>query len=110
MARAGYGAALVCGGPRLLLTLSTGRKPGRLASAACRVSGAKHIVQAAVSAAIPDGEVVLAGAALDALHSAAMLGLATADKQHRRASLAEAAVAGAFAAAGIAFLLAGSRG
>jgi hypothetical protein len=85
LVRAGYGAALICG-PGQLIQARTGTVPSRRACTVCRVLGARHLVQAAVSAAIPLRWMIRAGA--------------WADLALRPALLTDSAVAGAFAASG----------
>jgi hypothetical protein len=95
LARAGYGVALI-GVPGLLIGL-TGQKPGPRACAVARVLGARHLIQAGVTAVSqlgdPGGSVVLGGgAAVDLLHATSMVVLGAADSQVRRAALSDAAV------------------
>ena len=95
LARAGYGVALI-GVPGLLIGL-TGQKPGPRACAVARVLGARHLIQAGVTAVSqlgdPGGSVVLGGgAAVDVLHATSMVVLGAADSQVRRAALSDAAV------------------
>jgi hypothetical protein len=95
LARAGYGVALI-GVPGLLIGM-TGEKPGPRARAVARVLGARHLIQAGVTAVSqlgdPGGSVVLGGgAAVDLLHATSMVVLGAADSQVRRAALSDAAV------------------
>jgi hypothetical protein len=103
LGRAGYGVALI-GAPGLLIGL-TGQKPGRRACAVARVLGARHLIQAGVTAVSqvtdPGGSVVLGGgAAADLVHALSMVALGGADKGVRRAALADASVETALAGAG----------
>jgi hypothetical protein len=109
LGRAGYGMALI-GVPGLLIGL-TGQKPGPRACAVARVLGARHLIQAGVTAASqlgdPGGSVVLAGGAgMDLVHATSMVVLGAADPHVRRAALSDVAVetalamGGALAAAG----------
>jgi hypothetical protein len=103
LARAGYGVALI-GVPGLLIGL-TGQKPGPRACAVARVLGARHLIQAGVTAASqlgdPGGSVVLGGgAAVDFLHASSMVALGVADGRVRRAALTDACVETALAAIG----------
>ena len=95
LGRAGYGVALI-GAPGLLIGL-TGQKPEPRACAVARVLGARHLIQAGVTAANqcadPGGSVVLGGgAAVDLLHATSMVALGAADSHVRRAALSDAAV------------------
>jgi hypothetical protein len=99
LVRAGYGAALICG-PGQLIQARTGTVPSCRACTVCRVLGARHLVQAAVSAAIPLRWMIRAGAWADLLHATSMAALAADDPALRPALLADSAVAGAFAASG----------
>jgi len=101
--RAGYGVALVAV-PGLLIGL-TGQKPGPRACAVARVLGARHLIQAGVTAVSqltdPGGSVVLrGGAAVDVLHATSMLALGGADQGVRRAALTDASVEAALAVVG----------
>jgi hypothetical protein len=103
LGRAGYGVALI-GVPGLLIGL-TGQKPGRRACAVARVLGARHLIQAGVTAVSqltdPGGSVVLGGgAAVDVLHATSMVVLGGVDPHVRRAALSDAAVETALAMAG----------
>jgi hypothetical protein len=66
-----------------------------------RLLGARHLVQAVVTAARPTTPVLTAGAATDALHGATALGYAALRPDHRRAALLSALVAVSFAAADV---------
>ena len=103
LARAGYGMALISV-PGLLIGL-TGQKPGRRACTVARVLGARHVIQAGVTAASqlgdPGGSVVLGGGvAVDVLHATSMVVLGAADVRARRVVLNDAVVEMGFAAAG----------
>ncbi len=74
--------------------------PDRPALPVTRLLGARHLIQGAVSAPRPTVAVLALGIEVDLLHSLSMIGVAVADRRHRRAALTSAAVAGAFAAAG----------
>jgi hypothetical protein len=105
-ARAGYGAVLLCA-PGLALGLCTGEASSPRARAVVRFLGARHLAQAALTLWRPRRNVLAAGAAIDGCHAASMLALAAADPHLRRAGLADAATATAFAAAGA--VIAGAR-
>jgi hypothetical protein len=72
MTRAGYGTALIVA-PGPVICLATGRSPGRGECRAARLLGARHLVQAAVTALAPLPGVFATGAAVDAVHAASML-------------------------------------
>jgi hypothetical protein len=98
--RVGYGAALVVA-PGASIQLATGRSPGRRTRRVARVLGARHLVQAALSALAPQPSVLAVGAAADALHAASMLLLALADRGARRVALTDALAEVLFAAIGL---------
>ena len=98
LARAGYGAALLCA-PGPLIRVCTGRSPGSRARRVARVLGIRHLAQAAITAAAPGPRMITAGSVIDLCHAASMLGLAAVDKSLRPAELADALVATALAVA-----------
>ena len=101
VARAGYGAALVLV-PGTAIRLSTGRPAGNRTRNVARVLGARHLVQAAVTAGTgPSAESLGLGAAVDLTHAASMAALALADPHVRRVTLTDALIEIAFAAAGL---------
>jgi hypothetical protein len=97
--RAGYGVTLIAA-PGAVIHLATGRRPGRRECRVARLLGARHLVQAAVSACAPRPGVLTAGAGIDALHTASMIMLAAVDRGARRAALMDAVAESLFAAAG----------
>ena len=97
--RAGYGVMLVAA-PGTVIRLATGRPPGRRECRVARLLGARHMIQAAVSACAPVPGVLAAGAGADALHTASMIMLAAVDRGSRRAALTDALAESFFAAAG----------
>ncbi len=123
LVRAGYGVALVCA-PGLLIRLMAGpgavagrpRRPaeadaqreaatGSRARVVARALGARHLAQAALTAAgrraDPGSPVPLGGgAAVDLLHAASMLALGAIDGRVRRTTFTDAALEMALAAAG----------
>jgi hypothetical protein len=101
LARAGYGAALLCV-PGPLIRACTGRSPSSRARGMARVLGVRHLAQAAITAGAPGPEMFTVGSAIDLCHVASMLGLAAVDKSLRRAELADALVAAALAVAEVA--------
>ena len=101
VARAGYGSALLLL-PGPALRLCGGHPAGRRSRNVARVLGARHLVQAAVTAGIgPSAELLGLGAAVDITHAASMVGLALADRRVRRVTLTDALIETAFAAAGL---------
>lgn len=99
MARASYGLALVLA-PREMIRLAAGRLPGRRECGVARLLGARHLVQAALTAVIPLPGVFAIGAQVDTVHAASMLMLAAAGRRGRRAVLTDALTEAIFAAAG----------
>jgi hypothetical protein len=99
LARAGYGAVLLCA-PGQVIRACTGRAADPRACRVTRVLGIRHLAQAAVTAWAPGPEVVTAGAAIDLCHAASMLALAAAGRPLRRAELADALAATTLAVAG----------
>ncbi len=97
--RAGYGAALVLV-PGPAIRLATGRPPSKRTTRTARVLGARHLVQAALTAAAPQPAVFAVGGQVDTLHAASMLLLAAVSRGGRRAALTDALIEAAFAAAG----------
>jgi hypothetical protein len=101
LVRGGYGAALLCAPAAAIRLCGAGRASPR-ARAVVRVLGARHLIQAAVTAMVPNAAVLTAGAQVDLAHAASMLALAAADRPLRRAGLADAVTAAMFATAGTA--------
>jgi hypothetical protein len=62
--------------------------------------GARHLLQAAITAFVPVPEVFALGAGVDAAHAGSMLVLAAADPVARHAALTDAAAEVLFAAVG----------
>lgn len=91
--RAGWGTALVTA-PHLLLRGVGGRGAADdRAVAVARVLGVRHLVQAALTSAVPGRRVLLAGCAGDLAHAASMLALARWDPGRRRVALVDAVLA-----------------
>ena len=101
MARAGYGAVLLCA-PGAVIGLCTGRPASPCARAVARLLGFRHLAQAAVTARTPTPVVLAIGAQVDLAHAASMLALGAANWPLRRAPLSDALVAVIFAALGAA--------
>jgi Domain of unknown function (DUF5911) len=70
--------------------------------AVARVLGVRHLIQAAVTAAVPNAAVLTIGAQVDLAHAASMLALAATSRPLRRAGLADGLTAAVFAAGGMA--------
>jgi hypothetical protein len=108
--RACYGGLLLAAPRRALSVCAPGQADPR-ALGVVRVLGARHLLQAALTAGalsargpseeIPPGRTLLAGSGIDAAHAASMIGLALAHRPLRRAALADALLAGSLAAFGI---------
>ena len=99
LARAGYGAALLCA-PGPMIRACTGQVPSLRARRVARVLGLRHLAQAAVTAWAPGLGLVAAGAAIDVCHAVSMLALAAASRPLRRAELADGLAAATLAVAG----------
>ena len=98
LARAGYGAALLCA-PGPLIRGCTGQAPSLSARRVARVLGIRHLAQAAIAAWAPGPEMVAVGSVVDLCHAASMLAFAAASRPLRRAELADALVAATLAVA-----------
>jgi hypothetical protein len=98
LARAGYGAALLCA-PGPIIGVVTGQPPSRRARQVARVLGVRHLAQAAISTLNPGPEVVALGVVVDLLHAASMFAFAAGVPDLRRAELADALAATALAIA-----------
>jgi hypothetical protein len=98
LARAGYGAALLCA-PGPMIGVVTGKPPSRRARRVARVLGVRHLIQAAVTAFNPGPEVVALGVVVDLLHAASMFAFAAVVPDLRDAELADALAATALAVA-----------
>jgi len=98
LARAGYGAALVCA-PGPMIGVVTGQPPSRRARQVARVLGVRHLAQAAITALNPGAEVVALGVVVDLLHAASMFAFAAIVPDLRDAELADALAATALAVA-----------
>jgi hypothetical protein len=98
LARAGYGAALLCA-PGPMIGVVTGQPPSRRARQVARILGVRHLAQAAITALNPGPEVVALGVVVDLLHAASMYAFAAVLPDLRRAELADALAATALAIA-----------
>jgi hypothetical protein len=99
LVRVGWAGALLLA-PERLLRVAGGEPVPPAAVAVVRVLGARHLMQAAVSAAVPTGPVAGLGAVVDALHAASCVGLAAISPRWRPPALLDALVESGFAAAG----------
>ena len=99
LVRAGYGAALLLM-PGPAIGLATGRPPSPWTRRIARVLGARHLAQAALTAAAPSSAVFAAGSQVDTVHAASMFLLAAVSRSGRRPALTDALTEAAFAAAG----------
>ena len=98
LARAGYGAALLCA-PGPMIGVVTGQPPSRRARRVARVLGVRHLAQAAITAVNPGPEVVALGVIVDLLHAASMFAFAAVVPDLRQAELADALAATTLAVA-----------
>lgn len=104
-ARSGYGW-LLASVPRQMIQVGTPWPPGPRAATMARVLGARHLLQAmgtawAEAAGLPPVPVLLAGAAVDTLHAASMLGFAAISRPLRHVALADAVLETGLGAFGI---------
>ncbi|MFQ4149254.1 hypothetical protein AAGW05_11220 [Arthrobacter sp. LAPM80] len=97
--RAAYGLCQLAF-PNMIFRVALGHQPDRRVRAVVRILGARHLLQALVIGAAPASWALhLGSGVVDSLHSASMVGLAVADRRHRRAAALDAVVAGLFAGA-----------
>lgn len=103
MPRGSPGVTVLCGA-RLAIAgtdaVVATRTRSRLERKVLRVLAVRHVVQLALTLAKPTRRVLVAGAAVDALHALSMVGCAAVSPEHRSAAVADAAAAGGLAAAG----------
>jgi hypothetical protein len=97
--RAVYGAVLVLA-PGPAIWLATGQLPSRRMRRTAQLLGARHLVQAALTAVAPLPGTFATGGEVDTVHATSMLLLAAVSRSGRRAALADALTEAAFAAAG----------
>jgi hypothetical protein len=98
LARAGYGAALLCA-PGPMIGVVTGQPPSKRARQVARILGVRHLAQAAITALNPGPEVVALGVVVDLLHATSMFAFAAVVPDLRAAELADALAATALAVA-----------
>ncbi len=103
----GLALAEACGGATLLLfagplmrSLEGGSVDRRVINIG-RVLGVRQLLQGLIMVRRPTRRILRIGAAVDALHAASMLVAAATENAPRRLTLASAALAGAFSAAGL---------
>jgi hypothetical protein len=99
-------AALLLGCPGVALRAMGGSDPGGRWRLVARVLGARHLAEALLERGGRPDRVRLA-AVVDTAHAASVIGFAILDRSRRRVALADASVAGSFAAYG--WWLAGRR-
>jgi hypothetical protein len=85
--------------PGLVIYLATGRFPHRRARRVAQLLGTRHLLQAAVTGAVPVPDMFALGAEVDAVHATSMRVLA-ADRAARPAAILDALAEAAFAAIG----------
>ena len=98
--RAGVGVARLAFPDTVIPRLAPVPLPSR-GRLVVRVLGARQIAQAMITSPNPTQAVLWLGAEVDVAHAASMIGLACIDRRYRRAALADAAIAAAFALVGI---------
>jgi hypothetical protein len=94
--RAAYGAVELLA-PSAVESLLVGRVADPRARTVIRILGARHVLQAAVTARGGPGLHRLGGG-VDLIHAVTMIALAASDPRRRRAAVVNAAIALAFAA------------
>lgn len=97
--RAGYGVTLLLV-PGPAIRLATGSVPSRRTCRTARLLGARHLVQSALTAAVPLPVTFAIGGQVDSAHAASMLLLAAVSRPGRRAALTDALTEAVFATAG----------
>jgi len=102
LVRTAWGLALLAA-PGVLVRIGAGRgESSTRTHDVARLLGGRHLVQAAVTVTRPLPTVLLTGAAADALHAMSGVALGVLDARWRRPALLDAAMAAAFATAGLA--------
>jgi hypothetical protein len=97
--RLGYGL-LQISAPNLVPARLLGQPLCRRELVVVRLLGARHLLQAAVTAAVPTPAVLRIGAGVDAAHATSMI-VAALDPRRRRPVIAEMLCASAFGVAGL---------
>ena len=98
--RAAWGTALLVA-PRAVMTDVHHVTVDTRSLVVARVLGARQVTQAVLSGVSPSPEVLATGVWVDTAHAATAVGLALADRSRARAGLTDAAVAAAWALAGL---------
>ena len=96
LARLVVGAAELLA-PERVVSPVVRRTPDEEELVVCQIVGARHVVQAVFPRSAPAGRFA-AGPTLDVLHALSMIGLAVVSERSRRAAIANAGEAFAFAA------------
>src|SRR4051794_23238306 len=91
LVRAGWAGVLLLAPRRILRVAGCQQVPAASVTVA-RVLGARHLVQAVVSAAAPSGGVAGLGAVVDTLHAASCAGLAPMSPRGRRPVFLDAGI------------------
>lgn len=99
LARAAWGTALLVKPAPVMTLLRTHPDPAGIAVA--RILGARQLAQALLSGLRPGPDVLALGAWVDTLHACTALALACIDRRRLRVGVADAAVAGLWACAGL---------
>lgn len=96
--RVAWGTVLLVA-PRRLLGLVSSRPPSLASRLVAGLLGVRELVQAAILAPRPSRTMLAGGAAVDSLHSATMVWLASRRPEYRRAAIVSALLAALFAVA-----------
>jgi hypothetical protein len=97
--RVGYGL-LQLSAPNLVPARLLRRPLRRRDQLVLRLLGARHLLQAAVTTALPTPSALRCGASVDAVHAASMM-VAACDRRRRRTAIAEMVCASGFTIAGV---------
>jgi hypothetical protein len=95
LVRGGWGLALLVV-PDLVVSRLGEARPDHRTRVVARILGARHLVQAVISAADPTPRVLRCGGLIDFAHASTGLALAAVDVRYRRAALTDAAIATGF--------------
>lgn len=98
--RVGYGMVLALA-PAPAIRLATGHAPGRRPCQVARILGARHLIQAALTAVAPRPGFAV-GSQVDAVHATSMVMLGAVSRAERRAALTDALAEAGLAVAGLA--------
>ncbi len=100
IARATYGVFLLLT-PGAAVRLASGGSADRASTVVGRILGARHLAQALVVDRVGTRDRLLIGAAIDAVHTLSMAGLAALSRDHRRLAALDAALAGGWTINGL---------